>query len=40
MDNPLGPNPIAQLAKDKISIAYRQGHGLRFSLSTQPDLAR
>ena len=29
---PIRPNPIAQLAKDKMGIAYGQSHGLKFSL--------
>ena len=32
---PIRPNPIAHLAKDKMGIA----HGLRFSLSTQSNPA-
>ena len=34
---PIRPNPIAHLAKDKMGIVHGQGHGLRFSLSAQPD---
>ena len=34
------PNLIAQFAKDKMGIVHGQGHGLRFSLSTQPDPTR
>ena len=37
---PIKPNPIVQLAKDKIGIAHGQGHGLKFSFSTQPNSAR
>ena len=33
---PIRPNPIAQLAKDKMGIT----HGLRFSFSAQPNPTR
>ena len=39
-EQPIRSNPIAQLAKDKMGIAYGQGHRLRFSLLTQPDPTR